>query len=128
MAAYSPSAKKRKLEIDRLPINLSQKEIHRYILEIAKEPVVFLDKISDWKSLAWTPEHLAKQFPNVRTRFRFCPRISSNKYSFPVKQAVMETDCQFMEGSFDDFYEWLTCDEEISSKCAFGEFPRKGKI
>jgi hypothetical protein len=120
--------KKRKLDIDRVHINLSQKELQRYILEIAKEPLVFLDKISDWRSLAWTPESVSKQLSNVRTRFRFCPRTSSSEYCFPAKHAVMETDCQFMEGTFGDFHEWLTCDEAKSTNLAFGKFPRKGKM
>ena len=128
MAEHNISPKKRRLDIDRVHINLSQKELQRYILEIAKEPVVFLDKISDWRSLAWTPETLTKQLSKVRTRFRFCPRISSSEYCFPAKHAVMETDCQFIEGTFEDFYEWLTCDEANLQNLAFGKFPRKGKM
>ncbi len=128
MAEHNISPKKRRLDIDRVHINLSQKELQRYILEIAKEPVVFLDKISDWRGLAWTPETLTKQLSKVRTRFRFCPRISSSEYCFPAKHAVMETDCQFIEGTFEDFYEWLTCDETNLQNLAFGKFPRKGKM
>ena len=128
MAEHNSSPKKRRLDIDRVHINLSQKELQRYILEIAKEPVVFLDKISNWKSLAWTPESLAKQHSNVRTRFRFCPRISSSEYRFPAEHAVMETDCQFVEGSFADFHDWLTCDEANLQNSAFEKFPRKGKM
>lgn len=127
MARLNSALKRRKLDIDRVHINLSQKELQRYILEIAKEPVVFLDKISDWKSLSWTPETLAKQLSNARTRFRFCPRVSSCEYRFPAKHAVMETDCQFAEGTFDDFYKWLTCTEENSPDLGFRKFPRKGK-
>jgi HSPB1-associated protein 1 len=128
MAEHDISPKKRRLDIDRVHINLSQKELQRYILEIAKEPVVFLDKISDWKSLAWTPEILAKQLSDVRTRFRFCPRISSSEYCFPAQHAIMETDCHFVEGTFEDFYKWLTCDEANLQNSAFEKFPRKGKM
>ena len=128
MAEHNISPKKRRLDIDRVHINLSQKELQRYILEIAKDPVVFLGKISDWKCLAWTPESLTKQLSHIRTRFRFCPRTSSRQYCFPAKRVVMETDCQFMEGTFKDFHEWLTCDEAKSTTTAFGKFPRKGNI
>lgn len=118
--------KKRKLDVDRVNSELSQKELQRYILEIAKEPVVFLNRISKWKCLDWTPRTLAKDLSNVRTRFRFCPRVSSPEYRFEPKEVVMETDCQFLEGTFGDFYEWLTC-EENSLGLAFGKYPRKGK-
>ena len=131
MAEHQSSPKKQRLDIDRVHINLSQEKLQRYILEIVKEPVVFLDKISDWKSLAWTPKSLAKQLSNVRTRFRFCPRTSSSEYRFPAKHAVRETDCQFMDGTFGDFYEWLICDNlsNINAEnTAFAMFPRKGKI
>ena len=131
MAEHNTSPKKRRLDIDRVHINLSQEKLQRYILEIVKEPVVFLDKINAWKSLAWTPESLAKQLSNVRTRFRFCPRTSSSEYRFPAKHAVMETDCKFIDGTFEDFHEWLICDslnDKNSQNSAFASFPRKGKI
>ena len=118
-------AKRRKLDVDRIRCNLSQAEFRRYIMEIVKEPVVFLNRIAECKCLSWTPKSLAEDLSLVRTRFRFCARASSPEYGFAAKAVVMETDCHYLEGTFVDFYEWLTCEENCSG-LAFEKYPRKG--
>ena len=130
MLESSVSSRKRRKgqDVDRVHTDLSDKHLRRYILELAKEPIIFLDQITSWKCLNWTPKSLAKDLFDVRTRFRLCPRITSEKYRFPAKQAVMETECDYVVATISEFYQWLSSDhEKLPNNNPFAQFLQKGK-
>ncbi|XP_046850826.1 HSPB1-associated protein 1-like isoform X2 [Xenia sp. Carnegie-2017] len=128
MLESSVSSRKRRKgqDVDCVHTNLSDKHLRRYILELAKEPIIFLDQITSWKCLNWTPKSLAKDLFDVRTRFRLCPRITSEKYRFPAKQAVMETECDYVVATISEFYQWLSLDhEKLPNNNPFAQFLQK---
>lgn len=71
------------------------------------EPAVFNGAALQWACSRWTPEFLATELGELRTRFRFCSREKSSANETPCKRAIMETDCDFEEATFEEFIQWL---------------------
>lgn len=92
---------------------LSPSDARYKIMEELKEPVVFTNMLKSsvsWeKALALTPQTLASLVPNLRTKFKICPRLCSKEYEdrFIKHETVFETQCTFVEATFGDFCEWL---------------------
>lgn len=96
---------------------LPPKETSLFILELT-EPAVFHGYISNWKCRHWTPEFFSKELAQLSTRFRFSPRSDSSCLNFSSSKPVMESDCEFQEGTFHEFYSWLKGDEIGAGKLA----------
>ena len=93
------------------------KETSLFILNLT-EPAVFHGYISKWKCRLWTPEFFGRELAQLSTRFRFFPRSNSPCLEILSSRPVMETDCDFQEGTFQEFYSWLKGDETGAGKLA----------
>lgn len=94
-------------EVERISL-ISNAEKLRIHLFNRTEPIVFDGAARQWTCLRWTPEFLASEVGDLRTRFRFCSRANSSTNELsPYKKAIMETDCEFEEASFGEFFQWL---------------------
>ena len=93
-------------QVERMPL-LSDPEKLRIHLLNRTEPAVFDGAASQWACSRWTPEFLASELGELRTRFRFCSREKSSAKENICKTAVMETDCEFEEATFEEFIQWL---------------------
>ena len=86
------------------------------------KPVVFHEYILNWKCRHWSPEYFCTELAQLSTRFRFFPRSSYPNFKFQSYKPVMETDCEFLEGTFLEFYSWLQGDERNAGNLA--RFPK----
>lgn len=71
------------------------------------KPVVFHGAALLWPSSRWTPEFLASELGDLRTKFRFCVRAKSSLNENGSKRAIMETECEFEEATFLEFVQWV---------------------
>jgi len=94
-------------KVERISL-ISNDEKHRIHLLNRTKPIVFDGAARQWTCSQWTPEFLASEVGDLRTRFRFCSRANSSASELsPYKKTIMETDCEFEEASFGEFFEWL---------------------
>lgn len=94
-------------EVERISLISNPEKLRIHLLN-RTVPIVFDGAARQWTCSQWTPEFLASEVGDLRTRFRFCCRAksSANELS-PYKKAIMETDCDFEEASFGEFFQWL---------------------
>ena len=88
-------------EVERISLISNAEKLRSHLLN-RTEPIVFDGAARQWTCSQWTPEFLASEVGDLRTRFRFCSRANSS-----AKKAIMETDCEFEEASFGEFFQWL---------------------
>ena len=94
-------------EVERISLISNAEKLRIHLLNRA-EPIVFDGAARQWTCSRWTPEFLASEVGDLRTRFRFCSRANSSTNELsPHKKAIMETDCEFEEASFGEFFQWL---------------------
>ena len=99
--------KTRRREVERISLISNPEKLRIHILN-RTEPSVFDGAAREWTCSEWTPEFLASEVGDLRTSFRFCARTSSSTSENPCNRAIMETDCEFEEGSFGEFIQWLS--------------------
>lgn len=94
-------------ELERISLISNAEKLRIHLLN-RTEPIVFDGAARQWTCSLWTPEFLASEVGDLRTRFRFCSRANSSANEpSPYKKAIMETDCEFEEASFGEFFQWL---------------------
>lgn len=98
--------KTRHCEVERIALNSNPEKLRINLLG-RTEPAVFDGAASQWACSEWTPEFLALELGDLRTRFRFCTRQNSSVDGNPCKKTIMETDCEFEKASFEEFIQWL---------------------
>ena len=103
-------------QVERFPGITSSPQKLRDFLSIRNEPVIFDGAVSSWECLKWTPEFLAAELGDLRTRFRLCVRESAFQNTSVCNAAVMETDCEYEEATFGEFSEWLNGRVETSGR------------
>lgn len=91
----------------------TREKLHSIVLT-QEEPFVFIGAISGWECARWDPEYIARELADIQTRFRFCAHRNTK---FPV----METDCEFENGTFVNFCYWLKGDKERAGALAHFE-------
>lgn len=103
-------------EVERISLISNPEKLRIHLLE-RTEPAVFDGAASQWTCSQWTPEFLASELGDLRTRFRFCARENnSSANETQCKTAIMETDCEFEEASFGEFIQWLNGSIERSGR------------
>lgn len=98
--------KARHHEVERISLIYNPEKLRIHLLN-RTEPIVFDGAARQWTCSQWTPEFFATEVGDLRTRFRFCSRANSPANETPYKKAIMETDCEFEEASFGEFFQWL---------------------
>lgn len=99
-------AKLREVERTSLASDYDPEKLRINLLNRTK-PVVFNGAASLWPCSRWSPEFLASELGDLRTKFRFCVREKSSSNENGFKGAIMETECEFEEATFLEFVQWV---------------------
>ncbi|CAH3023213.1 unnamed protein product [Porites evermanni] len=99
-------AKLREVERTSLASDYDPEKLRINFLNRTK-PVVFHGAASLWPCSRWSPEFLASELGDLRTKFRFCVREKSPSNENGFKRAIMETECEFEEATFLEFVQWV---------------------
>jgi len=77
-------------ELERISLISNAEKLRIHLLN-RTEPIVFDGAARQWTCSLWTPEFLASEVGDLRTRFRFCSRANSSANEpSPYKKAIME--------------------------------------
>ena len=95
-------------QVERISLFSNSEKLRIHLLN-RTEPAVFHGAASQWACSRWSPEILASELGELRTRFRFCSRENQKSFANEnrCKTAIMETDCEFEEATFKEFNQWL---------------------
>ena len=88
----------------------STDELRETILTKFDQPLVFKGKTDSWKfARTWSPREICHLLGHKRTTFKICPKYGTEAFrkSFKENEAIFETQCEYVEGRFSDFQEWL---------------------
>ena len=91
------------------------------------EPLVIKGQVNSWtKSGLWDPGQICKHLGSKTTTFKISPRRDTPAYRrhFGEKEAIFETQCDFIETTFCNFLEWL----DSSPDCTRSDEPTQSEI
>ena len=88
----------------------STDELRDAILTKSDQPMVFKGKTDSWTfARTWSPTEICQILRHKQTTFKICPRHGTDAFHkrFKENEVIFETQCEYVEGSFLDFKEWL---------------------
>ena len=89
------------------------------LFKARREPLVIKGQLNSWtKSRFWTPNNICRHLGSKTTAFKISPKRDSPIFQkrFSEKEVVYETQCDYVETTFNNFLEWLDCSSSTPSK------------
>ena len=95
----------------------SADELKDAILTKFDKPLVFKGMIDSWTfARMWSPIEICQMLKYKQTTFKIGPKYGTDAFRkhFKENDVIFETQCDYIEGNFSDFQEWL--EDKVLSK------------